>query len=197
MIGKIYITSSGYDPEHGKHINDPHLSGQPSLGACRPDIRKVVKPGDWIFTISGKLRVLPEINQFVMGAFQVAEKIDALDAYFRFPNQRLEFVNGQLRGNVIVDKFGRQHWLDQHSGGVGFERRIQNFIVGKNLVKPESPGEIIQAREQTMDVLQRVLRKLGSTPFGLIGRAAKNLNEKQVVMLLEWLFSLKDEIKIA
>ena len=25
MIGKIFITSSGYDPQLGKHVKDPYL----------------------------------------------------------------------------------------------------------------------------------------------------------------------------
>ncbi len=197
MIGKIFITSSGYDPVHGKHINDPHLKGSPSLGACRPDLRKAVNPGDWIFTISGKLKASPKINQFVMGGFEVAEKIDAQEAYSRFPEQRLRSEDGLMCGNIIVDRFGRQHRLDHHPSGEKFKQRCKNFVVGKNLIMPQTPGEIFKAREQTMDVLQYILGKLGPTPFSLLGRSAKNLSENQVAMLLEWLFSLKDEVKIA
>lgn len=40
MIGKIFITRSGYDPQLGKHVKDPYLGDCPTLGACRPDIRK-------------------------------------------------------------------------------------------------------------------------------------------------------------
>jgi hypothetical protein len=40
MIGKIYVMSSGYDPEKGKHVNDPYLGAVPTLGACRHDIRE-------------------------------------------------------------------------------------------------------------------------------------------------------------
>lgn len=39
MIGKIYVVSSGYDPEMGKHVHDPYLGPNPTLGACRPGIR--------------------------------------------------------------------------------------------------------------------------------------------------------------
>ena len=177
MVGKIYITSSGYDPKCGKHVNDPYLDGEPSLGACRPDLRKSVKSGDFIFTISGKLQQSLSTNQYVMCGFEVVEKITALDAYFRFPSQRLRLRDdGQLDGNVIVDETGRKHPLDQHTVGAKFDNRCENFVVGKNLIMPESSGEISRAREQTMEILCRILGKLGKQPFDLIGRSAKNLN---------------------
>ena len=34
MAGKIIITRTGYDPEFGKHIKDPYLGPNPSLGAA-------------------------------------------------------------------------------------------------------------------------------------------------------------------
>ncbi|MEO7423800.1 MAG: hypothetical protein ABI036_01360, partial [Fibrobacteria bacterium] len=66
MIGKIFITRQGYDPQLGKHVKDPYLGETPSLGACRPDIGRTVKEGDHIFTISGKIK---GASQFVMGGF--------------------------------------------------------------------------------------------------------------------------------
>jgi len=35
--GYMYITSTGYDPERGKSINDPYLGDVPTLGACMPN----------------------------------------------------------------------------------------------------------------------------------------------------------------
>ena len=193
MAGKIYITSSGYDPEFGKHVNDPYLEGEPSLGACRPDLRKSVKKGDFIFVISGKLQNFPFIKQYVICGFEVDEKISATNAYERFPKQRLRYRDdGQLDGNVIVDQNGKKHRLDEHEDGPKFDKRCENFIVGKHLLMPESPGEIIRARGQTMEVLCHILGKPGTQPFDLIGRSAKNLSRQQVEILIEWLFSLKD-----
>ena len=104
MIGKIFITSSGYDPQLGKHVKDPYLGPNASLGACRPDFRRQVKEGDHLFVISGKL---PNVRQFVMGGFEVAEKIDAHQAYQIFPDQRLQLRDdGQLTGNIIVNADG-------------------------------------------------------------------------------------------
>jgi hypothetical protein len=50
------ITSSGYDPQLGKHVKDPYLGPNPTFGACRPDIRERLKEGDHLFFISGELR---------------------------------------------------------------------------------------------------------------------------------------------
>lgn len=193
MAGRIFITSSGYDPECGKHVKDPYLDdSNPLLGACRPDVRAAVIPGNFIFTISGKLQSSPPIKQYIMGGFEVSEKIDAVEAYSRFPNSRLKLIDGELYGNVIVDAYGGKHPLDQHSE-INFDRRCRNFIVGKNLTKPESEREITRARKETMKILIQVLGRLGKQPFDLIGRSAKILDDNQVVMLIEWLLSLKDE----
>ena len=201
MVGKIFITRTGYDPEYGNHIKDPFLEGEPSLGACRPDIRRTLKEGDHVFTITGKLPKFPTINQYVMCGFEVAEKISAMEAYSRFPAQRLRKAdNGQLLGNVVVDSTGDKHSLDQHNDSEErFQRRIQNFIVGKNLVMPQTSEEIAQAREETMDILCRVVGKLGRQPFDLIGRSGMKLTEKKVVMLIEWLQSIKqvDQRKVS
>lgn len=89
MVGKIFITRSGYDPQLGKHVNDPYLGPNPTLGACRPDVRKQLTQGDHIFdifVISGRV---PEAPQYVMAGFEIAEKIDALAAYREFPEHRL------------------------------------------------------------------------------------------------------------
>jgi hypothetical protein len=78
MKGKIFITRSGYDPQLGKHVKDPYLGPCPTLGACRPDIRRQLVEGDHIFVISGKI---PDFNQFVMGGFEIESKMPATEAY--------------------------------------------------------------------------------------------------------------------
>src|SRR5208283_2325187 len=107
MVGKIFITRSGYDPQVGKHIKDPYLGPCPTLGACRPDIRSQLQKGDHIFVISGKV---PDFSQFVMGGFEIESKIPAIEAYRLFPELRLRRLqDGQLTGNIIVTPDGRQH----------------------------------------------------------------------------------------
>jgi len=186
MIGKIFITSSGYDPRLGKHVKDPYLGPNPSLGACRPDIRERLQIGDHIFVISGKV---PNVRQFVMGGFEVAEKIDAREAFLRFPEQRLHLRDdGQLGGNIVVDASGRQHPLDNHSS---FSRRMANYVVGTDGICLETPEEIALAREQTLEILRAVLDKEGGSPWQVVGHWGSDLTDAQVFRLRDWLLSLK------
>lgn len=187
MAGKIIITRTGYDPEVGKHIKDPYLGPNPSLGACRPDVREKLKEGDHLFFITGKLQ---NVNQYVMGGFQVGEKIDAMAAYERFPEQRLHLrEDGQLDGNVIVDGNGAQHPLDDHKQKT-FDWRIKNYIVGTNEICLETPEEIALAREQTLEMLRELFGRNG-TPKNIIGRFGSDLTDAQIFRLREWLHSMK------
>ncbi len=186
MVGKIFITRSGYDPQLGKHVKDPYLGSSPTLGACRPDFRRQVEVGDHIFVISGKIR---EADQFVMVGFEVAEKMDARTAYQLFPQHRLRTrKDGQLTGNIIVDADGRQHDLDSHNS---FDRRIKNYVVGKNALLPSTDAEIEKGRKETLAVLCDVLRRDGRSPIELVGRWGTKLDEGQVFELRRWLLTLK------
>jgi hypothetical protein len=186
MIGKIFITRSGYDPQLGKHVKDPYLGPCPTLGACRPDIRKQLERGDHIFVISGKI---PEFNQFVMGGFEIESKVPAIEAYRMFPDLRLRRLDdGQLTGNIIVTADGRQHELDDHNS---FDQRIKNYVVGTNLISLTTQDEISEGRRQTLDALRDILQKKGDSPFDIVGRFGTRLTEKQVIQLREWLEVLK------
>lgn len=186
MIGKIFITRTGYDPQLGKHVKDPYLGDKPSLGACRPDIRRQIKIGDHIFVISGKVR---NARQFVMGGFEVAEKTDARDAFDRFPEQRLRLLeDGQLAGNIIVNPDGTQHQLDNHNN---FPQRTSNYVIGKNAISLTAPDEIALGREQTLDILREIFQKKGNSPIEIVGRWGSPLTESQIVQLRKWLLSLR------
>jgi len=186
VIGKIFITRSGYDPELGKHVKDPYLGPHPTLGACRPDIRKQLKKGDHVFVISGRI---PDFNQFVMGGFEIEAKIPAVEAYRLFPDLRLRRLeDGQLTGNIIVTAEGRQHEFDDHSS---FDRRIQNYVVGTNPISLVTPGEITEGRKQTLDALRDILQKKGKSPFDVVGRFGTTLTDQQVLRLREWLEAIK------
>src|SRR4051794_30438684 len=153
MVGKIFITRSGYDPELGKHVKDPYLGPNPTMGACRPDIRKQLKIGDHIFVISGKVR---DHNQFVMGGFAIAEKILVQEAYKRFPEQKLHTLkDGQLDGNIIVDLKGRQLPLDTHKPKT-ITQRIQNYVVGAEPICLETHEEMSLGREETLEALREI-----------------------------------------
>jgi hypothetical protein len=194
MIGKIFITSSGYDPQLGKHVKDPYLGPNASLGACRPDFRRQLRLGDHIFVISGKI---PNVRQFVMGGFEVAEKIDAQEAYQRFPDQRLRLrEDGQPTGNIIVDANGAQHPLDRHKPET-FGKRVPNYIVGTNSIALVEPAEIDLGREQTLDALREILKKSAGSPFEIVGHYGSQLTEEQVDQLRKWLQSLRTSARAA
>jgi hypothetical protein len=191
MVGKIFITRSGYDPQLGKHVKDPYLGPKPTLGACRPDVRKQLKQGDHIFVISGKIPVTP---QYVMGGFEIAAKIDPLTAYQQFPEQRLHRLpDGQLTGNIVINADGKRHKLDTHNldNHDLFEKRIQNYVIGTNLLALTTDEEIDRGRDQTLEALRDILHKRGTSPFEVVGRGGSKLDEKQVQELRAWLESLK------
>ena len=187
MIGKIFVTGSGCDPVEGKHIKDPYLGPQPSLGACRPDIRKKVQKGDHIFVVSGKVK---GFSQVVLGGFEVAEKINAIEAYERFPEQRLRLLpDGQVTGNVIVSAEGLQHDLDHHRKDT-FDRRIENYLVGTNPIALLKREEIDEGRLWTLEILREVFGKTGDSVRNIIGRH-HNMTDVQVHKLR----ALLDEVK--
>jgi len=190
MKGYVFITSSGYDPSQGKHVKDPYLGAKPTLGGCMPNIRRLVVPGDHIFVVSGKVKGL---QQYLFANFEVEEKINALAAYKKYPDLRLQKrEDGQLTGNVIVDARGRQHPLDGHDklNPAKFERRIENYVVGCNLVALTAPEEVQRGRDESLPILRTVLRREGSSPLKVMGRWSK-LDGDQVQELRQWLISLK------
>jgi hypothetical protein len=186
MIGQIFITRSGYDPERGRHVKDPYLGPTPTMGACRPDIRKRLTTGDHIFTISGKVS---GVSQFVMGGFEIAEKISATQAYERFPEQRLsQRSDGQLAGNVIITASGEQHELDTHTS---FDTRINNYVVGREPLVLRTPREIALGRAETLEILREILKRKGNRPFDILGRSGARLTENQIVDLRDWMTSIR------
>jgi hypothetical protein len=191
MIGKIFVTGSGCDPVKGKHIKDPYLGPKPSLGACRPDIRKRIQKGDHVFVVSGKV---PGFSQVVLGGFEVAEKISAIEAYERFPEHRLrQLPDGQVSGNVIVNAKGNQHNLDHHNKDT-FDQRIENYLVGTNPITLLTLEEIDEGRLRTLEILQEVFGKKGNSVREIIGRCS-NMTEIQVYRLRMLLDAVKDSAR--
>lgn len=183
--GFVFITSTGYDPEKGKHMKDPYLGNTPTLGACRPDLRERVVPGDHIFVVSGKV---PKLPQYIIGGFEVDRKISATAAYEMFPELRLrQMDNNQLTGNIIVDAFGNQHPLDKHNS---FEHRIKNYIIGRDPLVLTYPDEIELGRQMTVGILKSLFGKNGVMPRDIMGRCSK-LDSKQIQDLRDWLLMIK------
>lgn len=185
--GYLYVTSTGYDPERGLPVKDPYLGDQPTLGACMTNIRRQVVEGDRIFVVSGKIQNVP---QYVIGGFEVAEKIHAFEAYERFPELRLHLGDdGEVRGNIICDRHGDQHQLDHHSNFAG---RLDNYVVGRNPIVLSDSLEISRARRETMDVISQLTRKPPQLPmYKMLGRGGTRLDRVQIDELCAWLSGLK------
>lgn len=187
MIGKINVVGRGCDPVKGKHVKDPHLGKNPSLGACRPDVREHVQTGDHVFAVTGKV---PGFEQVVLGGFEVVEKISAIAAYERFPEQRLRLLpDGQVTGNVIVNADGSQHELDHHKKET-LDRRIKNYLVGTNPIALLTLEEIAEGRAQTLEILREVFDMKGNSVRDFMGRG-RNMTEKQVLKLRSLLEAVK------
>lgn len=189
MKGYIYITGTGADPAAHDNISDPSFGDVPTLGACMTNLREFVDVGDYLFVVSGKTK---NLSQYVFGGMKVAEKIDHLAAYGRFPQNRLRRRDdGIVVGNVIVDERGKKHPLDHHSPK-GFERRIKNFIVGSDPLAIQSSREVELARQQTLSKLADIVGKSGNRPIDILGRHRK-LNEDQVHEMIDWLRGIKQD----
>jgi hypothetical protein len=147
-----------------------------------PNIRRMVEKGDYIFVVSGSAA---GVQQYVVGGMQVAERISALEAYNRFPQNRLAIgKDGLLKGNIIIDADGKQHPLDGHPAET-FENRIKNFIVGTKAISLDTPREVELGRRHTLDKLGDVFGKRGNRPVDILGRWSK-LNEAQVKEVVGW-----------
>ena len=187
MKGYIYITSNGTDPGLYNNLNDPLFGKVPTLGACMPNIRRLVTKGDYIFVVSGKA---PGVQQYVVGGMRVEEKISALAAHARFPQNRLKLGSNGLEGNIIVRADGTQHELDGHDADT-FESRIENFIVGSHGISLSEPAEIERGRVETLGKLSEILhRPRANRVIDILGRWSR-LEERQIADILDWLAGIK------
>ena len=191
MKGYIYVAGRGADPALNNDLNDPIFGEVPTLGACMPNVRRVVQKGDHVFVVSGKTE---GVQQYVVGGFEVDEKISALAAYDRFPQNRIERrPDGHLVGNIVVNADGSRSQLDEHNGDddQAFERRIHNYVVGTHPVAMTSAEEVQRSRDETMGRLAQVLQRPPSNRIiDLLGRW-RRLDESQVRELITWLAGIK------
>ncbi|GAA4773114.1 hypothetical protein GCM10023219_20390 [Stakelama sediminis] len=191
MKGYIYITGTGADPGMHDNLGDPLFGDPPTLGACMTNLRQFADLGDYLFVVSGKT---PNAQQYIIGGMRVAEKIDALAAYGRFPQNRLKRdENGFVRGNIIVDAQGRQHPLDHHKPDT-FERRIRNYIIGDQSAALQTDREIELGRERSLRKLSEMFERPGNRAIDILGRHRK-LDEGQVHGLMDWLRGIKAAAK--
>lgn len=186
MKGYIYTMAAGADPAYGWVLNDPIFGDVPTLGACVPNIRRVVEEGDYIFVVSGRVR---NEKQFVAGGFAVDEKISAMAAFRRFPENRLRLSDqGQVLGNVIVNSRGEHHPLDEHDH---FQERIKNYVVGRDPVVLASPAQQRAGRVNTIDFLSHLFGREGRRVFDIIGRH-RRMSEEQAQATVDWLRGLAE-----
>ncbi len=189
MKGYIYTMFRGADPGVGWRMTDPLFGRVPTLGACMPNIRRAVVPGDFVFVVSGSVS---GVRQYVVGGFRVAEKINALEAFERFPENRMrKHGDGTLVGNVIVNSDGSQNKHDYHKN---FAKRIENYIVGRDPIVLKTHDEIEVGREQTLEVLQDVFDTKRKSVGNIVSRW-RRLNEAQIDTLSTWLKHIKQEGK--
>jgi hypothetical protein len=189
--GYIYISGTGTDPEQFNNMNDPLFGNTPTLGACMPNLREFVDPGDCLFVVSGSS---PGVQQYIVGGMRVKEKISALAAFGRFPENHLRIdENGLLQGNVVVDAHGQKHPLDRHKDD-GFDRRIKNFIVGEKSVSLDSQREVELGRQRSLTKLSELFGKPGNRAIDIIGRQSK-LDADQAKNLFDWLGEIKSDAK--
>lgn len=191
MKGYIYTMFKGADPSKGWTLNDPIYGRVPTLGACMPNIRRLVERGDHIFTISGQVET---VSQYVVGGFEVDKKINALAAFKELPeNRQKKMEDGSLQGNIIVNQDGTQSEVDYHSN---FEKRVENYVIGKNPVVIESPQEVEIARAETIQMLAEVFNiPKQRNVKDMIGRWRK-LDGVQIEHLREWLIEIKRNARL-
>jgi len=185
MKGYIYTMFEGADPGRGWRLTDPIFGKKPTLGACMPNIRRLVTEGDHIFVISGRVA---GVRQYVVGGFEVQEKIAALAAYRRFPeNRQRREVDGSLSGNIIVTEDGRRSSVDYHSN---FEKRLENYVIGCKPVMLKTPQQIEQGRAETLMFLGDLFGRTGDRLADVTGRW-RRLDANQVNLLRDWLDRIK------
>jgi hypothetical protein len=186
--GYIYITGTGADPAARQNLNDPLFTKTASLAACMPNIRRFVSRGDYIFVVSGSV---PGVQQYVIGGMRVAEKLSALAAYRRFPENRLrQDADGKLVGNIPIDSRGNQHHLDHHDPA-SFANRVKNFIVGDQVMHMKSPMEVELSRAQTLTKLSLIMHRRANRVIDVMGRWSK-LDAGQIAETIEWLKGIKE-----
>ncbi len=193
MASYIFVSPRS-DPGMGKPLDDPILRAgvRPTMGTCRPDLRRLVRVGDQIFAVSGSMG--PKVSQYVIGGLQIDQKLDdQIAAYEAYPEHRLHFdASGHRIGNIIVTADGTHDPRDHHDK---FDTRIRNYLVGTNPVVLETAREVELGRERSVDILAQIFDKPGAKSMReAVGRMRK-LSDAQAARLREALLDLKREAR--
>jgi hypothetical protein len=192
-VTKGYIFASPRsDPAAGRPLADPIFGRVTTMGMCRPDLRKLVKQGDYLFVLSGKIK---GVSQYLIGGLEVDEKIDSIIALKRFPENTLKVLpDGNKGGNLIVTQSGDRSPLDHHSAE-SFEKRVRNFVVARDAIYLDSEHEAGLGRERTLDILRRVFNAPNARSVHEVIYRNRVLDDKQVKMLLDALGAIKNDAR--
>lgn len=194
MPSYIFV-SPGSDPGMGRPLTDPALrsGSRPTMGTCRPDLRRYVRTGDQIFVVSGSMGRY--VNQYVIGGLEVDSILDSqLAAYEQYPEHRLTFDEaGKRLGNIIVTPDGLHDPRDHHDK---FDTRIKNYLVGTNSpVVLETEREITLGRQRSLDILAEVFDRPAARNIREIVGRNRRLTDEQADRIRQALLDLKREAR--
>jgi hypothetical protein len=191
MQGRIYISGSFTEiiPPLSKEDwrdNCPHFwSEPPTWGICRPDFRKSLSVGDYVFFV---LPANVRLPQMIYGYMRILEKIDHLAAYHRPELFDKRMGNKNPNGNIIVDSAGNYNKFDMGFHLGNFSKIKQHYVIGD----PENSeflteAKLLQKQPAFQATLNAIFNKQGKTPIDVITRKGRRMDQQQVASLLHWL----------
>ena len=194
MKGFIYIAGSfetvnRSDCGRGKGWidNDPHFwKDPPTWGICRPDIRRKVNLGDYVFFVLPKHGRHP---QMIFGYLKVKDKIDHLTAFNQVYLFHKRMGNNQNpNGNIIVDSSGKYNTADAGVHRHNFHKIKKEYVIGDDTDKLFLDAhEINRKAPLFISTIQNIIGKKGNRAVDIISRYGKTLSSSQVLALLKWM----------
>jgi hypothetical protein len=167
--------------------NDPHFwTSPPTWGICRPDLRKRVSRGDYVFFVLPKNGRHP---QMIFGYLKVKEKITHQTAYHRPFLRTKRMSNRMPNGNVIVNHDGSYNRFDGGAHKRNFYKIRQEYVVGDSRKsKLLTAAEIAAKAPRFISMLSSIFPgKTGTFAIDFISRKGQELNSNQASQLLCWL----------
>lgn len=108
----VYLVDDDPTNELKDTGNDPDFSSPPTWGICRPDIRNETEINEGsILLFIARVRTSGQNKYFLKGFFEVAEKINIIQAYSRFGKRQNVIISTQKRQNENID-WGNTDWQD-------------------------------------------------------------------------------------
>lgn len=165
--------------------NDPHFwTSPPTWGICRNDLRRKVRPGDYVFFVLPKNARHP---QSIFGYLRVAEKISHIEAFRRLALRSKRMGNKNPNGNIIVDASGNYNRFDAGAHRRIFEKVKREYVIGDpKHSRFMTETEIARFAPRFVELLKTLFSGRGSKPYVFISRYGRQLSEPQVCAVLEW-----------